>query len=69
VFIGNLSGLFFFVFFFSASRANKLGLPKKKRRFNNHLKADTGSKLHVFLSLVGLVSFKFSIVEVCTPEE
>lgn len=40
-----------------------------KRRFNNHLKADTGSKLHVFLSLVGMENFNFSIVEVCTPEE
>jgi hypothetical protein len=40
-----------------------------KRRFNNHLKADTGSKLHVFLSLVGLEYFNFSIVEICTPSE
>lgn len=28
-----------------------------KRRFNNQLKADTGSKLHVLLSLIGLEYF------------
>lgn len=40
-----------------------------KRRFNNHLKADTGSKLHVFLRLVGFEHFNFSIIEICTSEE
>lgn len=39
-----------------------------KRRFNNHLKADSGSKLHVFLNLVGWEHFNISIVEVCSPE-
>jgi hypothetical protein len=38
------------------------------RRFNNHLKADSGSKLHVFLNLVGWEHFNISIIEVCSPE-
>lgn len=37
-----------------------------KRRINNHIKADTKSKFHVFLKLVGLEHFKFSIVEICS---
>ena len=44
-------------------------LPSYGRWFHNHLKADTGTKLHVLLSLVGLEHFNYSIVEICTPEE
>lgn len=40
-----------------------------KRRFNNHLQTGTGSKLHVFLKLVGWEHFNISIIEVCSPEE
>jgi len=40
-----------------------------KRRFNNHLKADSGNKLHTFLNLVGWEHFNISILEVCSPEE
>ena len=40
-----------------------------KRRFNNHLKGNTGTKLHVFLGLVGFKHFNFSIIEICAPEE
>lgn len=39
-----------------------------KRRFNNHLKAESGNKLHVFLNLVGWEHFNISIIEVCSPE-
>lgn len=39
------------------------------RRFNNHIKAETSSKFHLFLNLVGLEYFKFSILEVCSPDE
>lgn len=39
-----------------------------KRRFNNHLKADSGTKLHVFLNLVGWEHFNISIIEECSPE-
>lgn len=39
-----------------------------KRRFNNHLKADSGSKFHIFLNLIGWEHFNISIVEVCTLE-
>jgi hypothetical protein len=40
-----------------------------RRRFNNHLQADTGSKLHVFLNLVGWQHFNISILEECSPEK
>jgi len=40
-----------------------------KRRINNHIKAETSSKFHVFLNLIGLEHFKFSIVEICSPSE
>ena len=40
-----------------------------KRRFNNHLSAQTSSKFHIFFNLVGLEYFKFSILEVCSPNE
>lgn len=40
-----------------------------KRRFNNHIQADSNSKFHLFFKLVGLEYFKFSIVEVCSPNE
>ena len=39
-----------------------------KRRFNNHLKANSGTKLHVFLNLVGWEHFNISIIEECSPE-
>ena len=35
----------------------------------NHLKADSGNKLHNFLKQVGWEHFNISILEVCTPEE
>ena len=37
-----------------------------KRRLNNHLKADSGNKLHMFLKLVGWEHFNVSIIEECT---
>ena len=37
-----------------------------KRRFNNHLKAESGNKLHTFLKLVGWEHFNISILEVCS---
>lgn len=40
-----------------------------KRRINNHLKAETNSKFHVFLNLVGKEFFSFSIIEICVKEE
>jgi len=40
-----------------------------KRRFHNHLKADSGSKLHLFLNLVGWEHFNISIVEICTTSK
>lgn len=40
-----------------------------KRRFNNHIKAETNSKFHLFFKLVGLEHLKFSILEVCSPNE
>nr|ATI20280.1 GIY-YIG endonuclease [Juglanconis sp.] len=40
-----------------------------KRRFHNHFKADSGSKLHLFLNLVGWEHFNISIVEICTPSK
>lgn len=40
-----------------------------KRRINNHIKAETRSKFHIFLKLVGLEYFKFSIIEICSPGE
>jgi len=40
-----------------------------KRRFSNHLLADSNSKLHVFLKLVGWEHFNISILEVCSSEE
>lgn len=40
-----------------------------KRRFNNHLKADSGNKLHLFLNLVGWEHFSISIIEECSPEK
>jgi|HigsolmetaGSP11D_1036233.scaffolds.fasta_scaffold05338_2 hypothetical protein len=40
-----------------------------KRRINNHINAETNSKFHVFLRLIGLEHFKFSIVEICSPSE
>jgi hypothetical protein len=38
-----------------------------KRRINNHIKAETTSKFHAFLNLIGLEHFKFSIVEISSP--
>jgi group I intron endonuclease len=40
-----------------------------KRRINNHIKAETHSKFHAFLKLVGLEHFKFSIIEISSPSE
>ena len=40
-----------------------------KRRFNNHIQADSNSKFHLFFKLVGLEYLKFSIIEVCSPNE
>lgn len=40
-----------------------------KRRFNNHLKAESSNKLHVFLNLVGWEHFNISIIEVCSHEK
>jgi len=40
-----------------------------KRRINNHIKAETTSKFHAFLNLIGLEHFKFSIVEISSPSE
>lgn len=40
-----------------------------KRRFSNHLLANSTSKLHVFLKLVGWEHFDISILEVCSSEE
>ena len=40
-----------------------------KRRFHNHLKAESGSKLHLFLNLVGWEHFYISIIEECTPDK
>lgn len=40
-----------------------------RRRFNNHLQADTGNKLHVFLNLVGWQHFNLSIIEECSLEK
>ena len=39
-----------------------------KRRFNNHLKADSGSKFHIFLNLIGWEHFNVSIIEECSLE-
>lgn len=39
-----------------------------KRRMNNHIKAEAKSKFHVFLNLIGLDHFKFSILEICSPD-
>ena len=36
-----------------------------KRRFNNHLKCDSGNKLHIFMNLVGWEHFNISVVEEC----
>ena len=36
-----------------------------KRRINNHIKAESNNKFHVFLSLIGIEHFKFSIIEIC----
>lgn len=38
-----------------------------KIRFNNHLKAESGNKLHLFFNLVGWELFSISIIEVCSP--
>jgi group I intron endonuclease len=40
-----------------------------KRRFYNHLKAESNTKLHTFLSLVGWEHFSISIIEDCSPKE
>ncbi len=40
-----------------------------KRRFNNHLKADSGNKLHIFLSLIGWEHFIISIIEITSVSE
>ena len=40
-----------------------------KRRFYNHLKADSGNKLHIFLKLVAWEHFNLSILELCCSEE
>lgn len=40
-----------------------------KRRFNNHLKAESGSKLHIFLNLIGWEHFNISIVETCSLDK
>ena len=40
-----------------------------KRRFSNHLLANSNSKLHVFLKLVGWEHFNIYILEVCSSEE
>lgn len=40
-----------------------------KRRWNNHLKAESGNKLHLFLNLVGWEHFNISIIEECTPDK
>jgi group I intron endonuclease len=39
-----------------------------KRRMNNHIKAESNSKFHVFLNLIGLEHFQFSIIETCAPD-
>ena len=39
-----------------------------KRRLNNHLKADAGTKLQLFLSLVGWEHFNLSVIEECLPD-
>jgi hypothetical protein len=40
-----------------------------KRRFHNHLKAESGNKLHLFLKGVGWEHFNISIVEECAPDK
>lgn len=35
----------------------------------NHLQADSGSKFHVFLNLVGWEHFSLSVLEVCSSKE
>jgi len=40
-----------------------------KRRFNNHFKAESGTKLHLFLSIVGWEHFDVSIIEECSEEK
>ncbi len=40
-----------------------------KRRFNNHIRAESGSKLHIFLNLIGWEHFNISIVETCTLDK
>lgn len=40
-----------------------------KRRLNNHLQANTNSKFHLFVDLVGWEHFKMSIIETCSPLE
>lgn len=37
-----------------------------KRRLNNHLQANTNSKFHLFVNLVGWEHFKISIIEICS---
>lgn len=40
-----------------------------KRRIYNHIDAGTRSKFHLFLKLVGLEHFKFSIIEISSSSE
>ena len=40
-----------------------------KRRLNNHLQANTNSKFHLFVNLVGWEHFKISIIEICSAPE
>ncbi len=40
-----------------------------KRRLNNHLQANTNSKFHLFVNLVGWEHFKISIIEMCSAPE
>ena len=40
-----------------------------KRRLSNHILANTKSKFHAFIKLVGIEHFKVSIVELCAPKD
>ena len=40
-----------------------------KKRLNNHLQANTNSKFHLFVNLVGWEHFKISIIEICSAPE
>ena len=36
---------------------------------NNHLQANTNSRFHLFVNLVGWEHFKISIIEICSVPE